>query len=52
VAGIVQFNPYTPARLSNINGEAIGRGENIADLGGIVIGLDAFKTKQYKEGKR
>ena len=28
------------------------QGENIADLGGIVIGLDAFKkTEQYKEGK-
>ncbi|MFD0766634.1 M13 family metallopeptidase [Mucilaginibacter lutimaris] len=34
-----------------INGKAT-LGENIADLGGVVIGLDAFKkTKQYKEGK-
>jgi hypothetical protein len=35
----------------HINGKAT-LGENIADLGGIVIGLDAFKkTDQYKEGK-
>jgi putative endopeptidase len=35
----------------HINGSAT-QGENIADLGGLVIGLDAFKkTQQYKEGK-
>ncbi len=35
----------------HVNGKA-SLGENIADLGGIVLGLDAFKkTQQYKEGK-
>ncbi|OGX88352.1 M13 family metallopeptidase [Hymenobacter glacialis] len=53
VAGIVkQFNGYTLLDSLHINGAATA-GENIADLGGIVIGLDAFKkTKQYKEGKK
>jgi len=53
VTGIVkQFNGYTLLDSLHINGKATA-GENIADLGGIVIGLDAFKkTKQYKEGKK
>ncbi|WP_210514190.1 M13 family metallopeptidase [Hymenobacter terricola] len=53
VNGIVkQFNGYTLLDSLHINGKATA-GENIADLGGIVIGLDAFKkTKQYKEGKK
>jgi len=53
VAVIVkQFNCYTLLDSLHINGKATA-GENIADLGGIVIGLDAFKkTKQYKEGKK
>jgi len=47
---INQFNSYEMFGL-HINGKAT-QGENIADLGGIVIGLDAFKkTDQYKEGK-
>ena len=45
-----QFNSYSIYGL-HVNGNAT-LGENIADLGGIVIGLDAFKkTGQYKEGK-
>lgn len=45
-----QFNGYT-VYGQHVNGKAT-LGENIADLGGIVIGLDAFKkTEQYKEGK-
>ena len=53
VNGIVkQFNGYTLLDSLHINGKATA-GENIADLGGIVIGLDAFKkTKQYQEGKK
>jgi putative endopeptidase len=47
---INQFNGYS-IYGQHINGKAT-LGENIADLGGIVIGLDAFKkTDQYKEGK-
>ncbi len=47
---INQFNGYTIYGL-HVNGKAT-QGENIADLGGIVIGLDAFKkTDQYKQGK-
>ncbi len=48
---IEQFNNYVVLDSMHINGEAT-LGENIADLGGLVIALDAFKkTTQYKEGK-
>lgn len=48
---IKQFNEYEPLPGYHINGAAT-QGENIADLGGIVLGIDAFKkTQQYKEGK-
>lgn len=47
---IDQFNGYVVYGL-HVNGKAT-QGENIADLGGIAIGLDAFKkTDQYKENK-
>jgi putative endopeptidase len=50
--GIVkQFNDYTIPGNIHLNGDA-EQGENIADLGGMLLGLDAFKkTEQYKEGK-
>ena len=48
---IAQFNSYTLLDSMHINGSAT-LGENIADLGGVVLGLDAFKkTKQFQEGK-
>ncbi len=48
---VQQFNAYEPLPGMHINGKA-ALGENIADYGGILLGLDAFKkTQQYKEGK-
>jgi putative endopeptidase len=48
---VAQFNTYTVLGNKHPNGQA-SLGENIADLGGVVIGFDAFtKTKQYKENK-
>jgi putative endopeptidase len=47
-----QFDAYQPLPGLHVNGEA-SLGENIADLGGLRIGLDAFKkTRQYREGKK
>ena len=47
-----QFDAYEPMPGLHINGKA-GLGENIADYGGVLLGLDAFKkTKQYREGKK
>lgn len=47
-----QFNGYVVLDSLHVNGKAT-LGENIADLGGIVLGVDAFKkTKQYKAGKK
>src|SRR5258705_8365829 len=46
-----QFDAYEPMPGLDINGKA-SLGENIADYGGVLLGLDAFKkTAQYKEGK-
>jgi putative endopeptidase len=48
---IKQFNEFVPVDTLHVNGEAT-QGENIADLGGLLLGIDAFKkTAQYKEGK-
>jgi putative endopeptidase len=49
---INQFSGYEPVKGYHINGEA-SQGENIADLGGILLGIDAFKkTDQYKKGEK
>lgn len=48
---INQFNEYEPLPGTHINGRAT-QGENIADLGGLEIGIDAFKKSDaYKENK-
>ncbi len=47
-----QFNSYEPLPGKHINGEA-SLGENIADYGGVLLGLQAFKkTEQYKKGEK
>jgi len=47
-----QFSSYVVLDSLHVNGKAT-LGENIADLGGIVLGIDAFKkTQQHKEGKK
>jgi putative endopeptidase len=48
---VKQFNEYEPVPGYRINGKAT-LGENIADLGGILLGIEAFKkTEQYKQSK-
>lgn len=49
---IKEFNEYIPVDTLHVNGSAT-QGENIADLGGLLLGLDAFKkTDAYKSGKK
>ncbi|HVZ25091.1 MAG TPA: M13 family metallopeptidase [Sediminibacterium sp.] len=49
---IQQFNEFIPVDSLHVNGEAT-QGENIADLGGLLLGLDAFKkTAQYQKGEK
>ena len=53
-AGMIirQFNEFVPVDTLHVNGSAT-QGENIADLGGLLIGLDAFrKTDTYKKGEK
>jgi putative endopeptidase len=48
---ILQYNQFNPVDTLHINGDAT-QGENIADLGGVLLGLDAFKkTDTFKNGK-
>ncbi len=48
---VKQFNEFEPVKGYHINGKAT-LGENIADLGGILLGIEAFKkTQQYKDNK-
>jgi putative endopeptidase len=49
---VEQFNNYVVLDSMHVNGKA-SLGENIADLGGIAIAIDAFKkTEQYKKGEK
>jgi putative endopeptidase len=49
---VKQFDAYEPLPDLHINGKA-SLGENIADFGGMLIALDAFKkTEQYKKGEK
>jgi len=48
---VQQFNEYIAVDNLHVNGDAT-QGENIADLGGILLGWEAFKkTEEYKSGK-
>ena len=49
---VQQFNGYEPLPGTKINGAAT-LGENIADLGGILLGIDAFKkTAEYQKNEK
>ena len=48
---IDQFSAFEPIEGLHINGE-LTQGENIADLGGLIVSFNAFKkTEQYKKGE-
>ncbi|MBC7904250.1 MAG: M13 family metallopeptidase [Gemmatimonadaceae bacterium] len=49
---IQQYNEFNPVDTLHVNGDAT-QGENIADLGGLLLGLDAFKkTESFKKGEK
>ena len=49
---IRQFNAFIPVDSLHVNGSAT-QGENIADLGGLLLGLDAYKkTESFKKGEK
>ena len=49
---VKQFYGFNPVDTLHINGKAT-LGENLADLGGLLIGFDAFKmTDTYKKGEK
>ncbi len=48
---VAQFNKYVAVDSLHVNGE-MTQGENIADLGGVAMGYEAFKkTAQYKNNQ-
>jgi putative endopeptidase len=49
---VTQFNKFEPLKGKFVNGDAT-QGENIADLGGVVMGFEAFeKSAQYKNKEK
>ncbi len=49
---VSQFNKFEPLKGKFVNGDAT-QGENIADLGGVVMGFEAFKkSPQYKNKEK
>jgi putative endopeptidase len=49
---IRQFSEFNPVDTLHVNGDAT-QGENIADLGGLLLGLDALKkTEAYAKGEK
>lgn len=49
---IKQFSEFNPVDTLHVNGAAT-QGENIADLGGLLLGIDALKkTEIYKKGEK
>jgi putative endopeptidase len=49
---VTQFNKFEPLKGKFVNGDAT-QGENIADLGGVVMGFEAFKkSSQFKSKEK